>query len=106
MGVIVTVTVTVKTMISLLVGLTCSSLLLVASQQIQPTAQSRLFPLNSVISKANINEFGGTIPLGRVHHTLASSTNYVISFGGYRTDGSLSNGSLINNKNKIKITCI
>jgi hypothetical protein len=76
---------------SILVTIICVSAVVVSSQQIQPTAQSLLFPLNSIVNKGNINEFGGIIPNGRVHHSLASSTNYVITYGGHRTDGSLIN---------------
>jgi len=73
------------------VVITILSAVLVSSQQIQPTAQSRLYPLNSIVNRGNVNEFGGIIPNGRVHHSLASSTNYIITYGGYRTDGSLIN---------------
>lgn len=44
-----------------------------------------------MVNKGNINEFGGVIPNGRVYHSLASSTNFIVTYGGYRTDGSLIN---------------
>ena len=65
--------------------------LIAQSQQIRKTLQSLQFPLDSTINPANINEFGGSIPDARVHHTLTVSDNYILAYGGYRADGTLIN---------------
>ena len=63
--------------------------IVVNCQQIRKTLQSLQYPTDSLINNANVNEFGGSIPDARVHHTLSVSANYILAYGGYRADGTL-----------------
>ena len=46
-----------------------------------------LYPENSLLNAGSLYPLGEKLPTSRVHHSLALSSNYVILFGGYSTDG-------------------
>ena len=78
-------------MLFILLSLVCHSIYGYQTQQ-------SIRPTDSLINTGNINEFGGAIPLPRVHHTLASTGNYIIAYGGYNVDGSYNDGIEIYDK--------
>lgn len=48
-----------------------------------------IYPINSINNPGILFPFGGDIPTSRVHHTITATTDYLIVYGGYSTDGSL-----------------
>lgn len=53
------------------------------------SADVPLYPINAVNNPGILFPFGGDIPTPRVHQTITATSDYVIVYGGYSTDGSV-----------------
>ena len=59
-----------------------------ASGPYVPEDNAAFYPINTLNNPGALFPLGGDIPSSRVYHTITASSDYLLVYGGYATDGS------------------